>query len=120
MLIHLFLLAALLVGPIDAAQSDFEAGRYDDAIKALLAMHQMAPEDAAVNHWLSRSYYEEKHYDLAIAYSEQAVKGASQNAEYPRWLGRAYGAKASEARAIGQRWPRSAEIAAAHSCTAFA
>jgi tetratricopeptide (TPR) repeat protein len=100
MLIHLFLLAAVLVGPIEAAQSDFEAGRYDDAIKALLAMHQTAPEDAAVNHWLSRTYYEEKNYDLAIEYGEQAVKGASQNAEYHRWLGRAYGAKAEQSRSF--------------------
>src|SRR6266516_4162328 len=58
--------------------------------------YQMAPEDPAINYWLSRSYYEEKNYDLAIAYGEQAVKGASQNAEYHRWLGRAYGAKAEQ------------------------
>jgi tetratricopeptide (TPR) repeat protein len=96
MLIHLFLLAALLVGPVEAAQSDFEAGRYGEAIKALLGVHQMTPEDPAVNHWLSRSYYEEKDYDLAIAYGEQAVKSASHDAEYHRWLGRAYGAKAEQ------------------------
>ncbi|HYR43118.1 MAG TPA: tetratricopeptide repeat protein [Terriglobia bacterium] len=96
MLIHLFLVAAVLVGPVEAAQSDFEAGRYDDAIKALLAVHQMAPEDPAVNYWLSRSYYEENNYELAVAYGQQAVKIASQNAEYHRWLGRAYGAKAEQ------------------------
>jgi tetratricopeptide (TPR) repeat protein len=96
MLIHVFLLAGVLLGPIAAAQSDFEAGRYDHAITALLAMRQMAPEDPDVNYWLSRSYYEEQNYDLAIAYGEQAVKSALQNAEYHRWLGRAYGAKAEQ------------------------
>jgi tetratricopeptide (TPR) repeat protein len=95
-LIHLVLIAATLVGPVQAALSHFEAGEYDEAIRTLIAAHHVAPEDAGINYWLARSYYEQENYDLAIAYGEQAVKTASENAEYHRWLGRAYGAKAEQ------------------------
>jgi tetratricopeptide (TPR) repeat protein len=95
-LIHLVLVTAAFVGPVQAALEHFEAGQYDEAIKTLIAAHRLTPEDPPINYWLARSFYEEKNYDQAIAYGEQAVKTASENAEYHRWLGRAYGAKAEQ------------------------
>ena len=96
MLIHLVLVGTLLAGPLQAGLEHFEAGEFEEAIKTLLAGQHVAPQDAAIDYWLERAYYEEKNYDLAIAYGEQAVREASDNAEYHRWLGRAYGAKAEQ------------------------
>jgi tetratricopeptide (TPR) repeat protein len=95
-LIYLVLIAAVPGGPIPAALKHFEAGEYNEAIKTLIVAHDVTPDDPAINYWLARSYYEEKNYDLAVSYGEQAVKTASENAEYHRWLGRAYGAKAEQ------------------------
>jgi tetratricopeptide (TPR) repeat protein len=104
-LINLFFITLILVGPaattvdrreVTVAKAEFAEGNYADAIKTLLAANDFAPDDSAIDYWLSRSYYEERDYDQAIAYGEKAVKVASQNSEYYRWLGRAYGAKAEQ------------------------
>jgi tetratricopeptide (TPR) repeat protein len=81
---------------IELARSDFDAGRYADAVQKLTAALGAAPQDAAVNYWLARSYYEQRNYEQAVRYAEAAVKLAPQSSEYQRWLGRAYGAKAEE------------------------
>ena len=85
---------------LQAAQSHFAAGRYVEAQKLLTAALDAAPQDAVVNYWLARSYYEQHNYDKAVAYAEDAVKLAPQNPEYQRWLGRVYGAKAEESRSF--------------------
>src|SRR5262249_36047884 len=78
----------------------FAAGRYVEAQKILTAALEAAPQDAAINYWLGRSYYEQHNYERAVTYAEASVKLAPQNAEYQRWLGRAYGAKAEESRSF--------------------
>ena len=85
---------------LQAAQSHFAAGRYVEAQKLLTAALEAAPQDAAVNYWLARTYYEQHNYDKAVAYAEDAVRLAPQNPEYQRWLGRVYGAKAEESRSF--------------------
>jgi len=85
---------------LQAAQSHFAAGRYVEAQKLLTAALEAAPQDAAVNYWLARTYYEQHNYDKAVTYAEDAVKLAPQNPEYQRWLGRVYGAKAEESRSF--------------------
>jgi tetratricopeptide (TPR) repeat protein len=104
MLNHLLLVTALFLTPsalmapaIEQAQAFFSAGNYDEAIQILLAAHDLAPQEPAIDYWLERSYYEKQNYEQAIAYGEQAVKVAAHNAEYYRWLGRVYGAKAEQA-----------------------
>jgi len=91
-----FLIATVLAGPLDTARTHFEAGKYKEAIETLTAAHQLDPNDGAIDYWLARSYYEEHNYALAVAYGEEAVQSSARNAEYHRWLGRAYGAKAEE------------------------
>jgi tetratricopeptide (TPR) repeat protein len=81
---------------IEPARSDFDAGRYAEAVQRLTAALGRAPKDAAVNHWLARCYYEQRQYDLAIKHAEAAVTVAPDNAEYHRWLGRIYGEKAEQ------------------------
>jgi len=85
---------------LQAAQSHFAAGRYVEAQKLLTAALEATPQDAAVNYWLARTYYEQHNYDKAVTYAEDAVKLAPQNPEYHRWLGRVYGAKAEESRSF--------------------
>jgi len=85
---------------LQAAQSHFAAGRYVEAQKLLTTALEAAPQDAAVNYWLARTYYEQHNYDKAVTYAEDAVKLAPRNPEYQRWLGRVYGAKAEESRSF--------------------
>src|SRR5215467_112487 len=105
MLVQWLLITTILAGPVvrsssspavETAQIQFESGHYDEAIKTLVTVHRLMPDDPAVDYWLERSYYEKQNYDEAIACGERAVKTAPQNAEYHRWLGRSYGAKAEQ------------------------
>ena len=105
MLVQWLLITTILAGPVvrsssspavETAQMQFESGHYDEAIKTLVAVHRLMPDDPAVDYWLERSYYEKQNFDEAIACGERAVKTAPQNAEYHRWLGRSYGAKAEQ------------------------
>jgi tetratricopeptide (TPR) repeat protein len=104
MLIQWLVITMILAGPVgrssnspalESAQMHFESGHYDEAIKTLVALHRLTPDDPDIDYWLERSYYEKQNYDEAIACGERAVS-AAQNAEYYRWLGRAYGAKAEQ------------------------
>jgi tetratricopeptide (TPR) repeat protein len=105
MLATVFLMVLMLLGPaagagenqaVQMAQSQFEAGNYDEAVRILDTAAARNPDDAAIYYWLLRSHYEEGNYDEAIASGERAVKASPQSAEYQRWLGRAYGAKAEQ------------------------
>lgn len=97
----LFLTLMLWIAPpadaVQAARSDFEAGNYTSAVMTLTAALADSPDDPALlQYWLGRSYYELHDYEKAVTHAEQSVKLAPQNAEYNRWLGRAYGAKAEQ------------------------
>jgi tetratricopeptide (TPR) repeat protein len=90
------LIGAVLLGPMETARMHFEAGEYREAIETLMTAHHLEPDDAAIDYWLARSYYEEHNYILAVTYGEEAIQLSSTNSEYHRWLGRAYGARAEQ------------------------
>ena len=102
---------------LELARSDFDAGRYADAVQRLTATLGRTPKDAAVNYWLARCYYEQRQYDPAIKHAETAVTLSPDNAEYHRWLGRIYGAKAEQsqsffmARKVKQEFETAARLA---------
>ncbi len=82
---------------LQAARQDFEAGRYSTAVKTLTgALSTTSPQAPALHFWLARTYYEMRDFDNAVNHAETAVKLDPQNAEYNRWLGRAYGEKADQ------------------------
>jgi tetratricopeptide (TPR) repeat protein len=83
-------------GPTETAEAAFIAGNYQGAAKILTEAIAKTPRDASLYYWALRSYYEMGDFDNAISYGEKAVKLDSQSAEYVRWLGRAYGAKAEK------------------------
>lgn len=82
--------------PVPQAREQFDAGNYKAALTTLTAFVGHAPDDAALHYWIARSDYELRNYDEAVNHAELAVKLSPQNAEYNRWLGRAYGAKAEQ------------------------
>src|SRR5215831_16896460 len=82
--------------PIPAARAQFDAGNYKTALTTLTAALTHSPNDASLHYWTARTDYELRNYDEAVNHAELAVKLAPENAEYTRWLGRAYGAKAEQ------------------------
>jgi len=83
-------------GPAEAARTAFETGNYSAALKAATAALGEGQRDPSLHYWALRSYYELHDYEKAIAHGEAAVKLDPVNAEYNRWLGRAYGERAEE------------------------
>lgn len=88
--------AAAAQQPVDSARSDFNAGRYGEAVNKLTAALGQAPNNSELHFWLARSFYEQHRIDDAVAHAETAVRLSPDNAEYQRWLGRAYGEKADQ------------------------
>ena len=87
-------------GAADTARAEFETGNYSAAVKTVTAALSQTPEDASLHFWGLRSYYELRDYGSAVTHGESAVKLEPHNAEYNRWLGRAYGARAEESRSF--------------------
>src|SRR5207244_2089010 len=85
---------------IQMAQTEFEPGNDSAAVQTLTAALSEAPQDSSLHYWALRSYYELRDFENAVTHGETAVKLDPQNAEYTRWLGRAYGAKAEESRSF--------------------
>ncbi|HYR91630.1 MAG TPA: tetratricopeptide repeat protein [Terriglobia bacterium] len=110
MMISCILLISMLLKPAPAiagpspapetARTEFEAGNYSAAVKTLTTALLEAPQDASLHYWALRSYYELQDYGNAVTHGEKAVKLDPQNAEYNRWLGRAYGGKAEQSRSF--------------------
>jgi tetratricopeptide (TPR) repeat protein len=103
-----FLLSALLgpgstQGGGDAAviaQEQFDRGDYTAAVDTVSAALAVNPHDARLFHWRSRCYLEMKDYTKAIADAERAVAERSDSSEYRRWMGRAYGGGAEQAKSF--------------------
>jgi tetratricopeptide (TPR) repeat protein len=93
-------MSASTVGAVDTARAAFDAGNYSGAVKTLDSALSDAPKDPSLHYWALRSYYELRDYENAVTHGETAVKLDPQNAEYTRWLGRAYGAKAEQSRSF--------------------
>jgi tetratricopeptide (TPR) repeat protein len=96
------LAAAVLALLVCAARADvppeaktlFASGDYAKAIEVLNRAAATAPNDAAVQHLLARSYFESEQFDKAISAAEKSVKLEPENSAYHELLGRAYGEKA--------------------------
>jgi tetratricopeptide (TPR) repeat protein len=77
------------------AKTLFASGDYSKAIAVLNQAAAAAPNDAAVQHLLARSYFESEQFDRAISAGETSVKLEPQNSQYHELLGHAYGEKAA-------------------------
>jgi tetratricopeptide (TPR) repeat protein len=76
------------------AKSAFAAGDYSEAIEILIRAAAASPDDAAVQHLLARSYFQNEQFDRAISAAEKSVALEPLNSLYHEWLGHAYGEKA--------------------------
>jgi tetratricopeptide (TPR) repeat protein len=92
-LILSFLLAQ---DPAHTARAQFDDGNYKAALNTLNTALEKSANSASLHYWMARTNYEMRNYDEAVKHAELAVKFAPEDAEYNRWLGRAYGAKAEE------------------------
>lgn len=77
-----------------AAQRQFNSGNYTNAIGTLQSALAGNSQNAEIQYWLGRSYYELRDYDNAAAAGEKSVALDPKNSLYHQWLGRIYGGKA--------------------------
>lgn len=86
--------------PLALATRQFENGDYRAAIELLSSALDENPNNAGLLHMRSRTYLEQGEFAKAVADAEHAVSEKPDNSEYRRWLGRAYGSAAEEARSF--------------------
>lgn len=79
-----------------AAQRQFNSGNYTNAIGTLQSALAGNSQNAEIQYWLGRSYYELRDYDNAAAAAEKSVALDPKNSLYHQWLGRIYGGKADQ------------------------
>ncbi len=91
----LSLLLASLAFAAPASDDLLSAGRMNEAVSTL-ASHS----DAQSLNQLSRAYYAMENWDEAVKYGERAVSLDPNNAAYHLWLGREYGRKAGDSKAL--------------------
>lgn len=77
------------------ARADVENGRADRAISVLTTLLSANPQDAEAHNLLCRVYSMERQDDAAIRECQAAVAASPATGQYYRFLGRAYGGKAS-------------------------
>ena len=103
---HVLILILLSIAPVLTQASDnlttgvtlFERGQLSAAQQFFEEFVNEYPTDASGPYYLGRLAYERQRYDQAIAWLEKAVQLDSRNADRHRWLGRAYGQQAQQAR----------------------
>jgi tetratricopeptide (TPR) repeat protein len=95
----LILLASALwaaQNPVDSAQGSFQAGQFAQAASTLQQALEADPNDAALDYWLGRCYFELRNYQQASEEEERAVKLNGQVSDYHFWLGKIYGRLAEQ------------------------
>jgi tetratricopeptide (TPR) repeat protein len=75
----------------------FQHGQFAAAQQFFEAFVSQHPTDPSGAYYLGRLAFENKQYDQAATWFEQAVQLDSGNSEYHRWLGRTYGQQAQHA-----------------------
>jgi tetratricopeptide (TPR) repeat protein len=86
--------------PLDAAQTAFNRGQADEALRDLDQTLRGNSRNAAAWNLQCRIYLAQARWDDAITSCQRAVQIAPENSGYHLWLGRAYGEKASRAKLV--------------------
>lgn len=81
-------------------ERQFDAGRYEDAMRVLETAIRESPQDARLHFWRGRSAYELLQVDTAIKSAERACQLDPANSDYRLWLARAVGRKAERERSF--------------------
>jgi tetratricopeptide (TPR) repeat protein len=80
----------------------FEQHKYDQVKKLLSPVDDDAPDYSAAKYYLGRVAYEEKKFDDAVDYFEEATEVNTKEGDYFMWLGNAYSAVGSNANMFKQ------------------
>lgn len=88
-----------MVEALNIARQAYNASHYDHAIAVLKALLLKGGSATNANRseaalWMTKSYYELRQFDAAIASGEKAVELQPESSENHMWLGRSYGRKA--------------------------
>ncbi len=87
---------------LEKASSLFEARKYDEAEKVLAAIPEKSADYAGAQYYLGRIAFNQKEFDDAQDYFEEAVEVNDKVADYHNWLGNTYGTIARDANMIKQ------------------
>jgi tetratricopeptide (TPR) repeat protein len=81
----------------ESGRQAYEASDYSKAAQLLQEAAAKNPQNAEIQLFLAKTYFEMQQHDAAIASAEKAVALDPGNSVYHEWLGRAYGNKAEHA-----------------------
>ena len=87
---------------LEKARRLYEERKPVEAKKILSAINDDSKEYAAAQYYQGRIAFDEKNYDEAQEFFEEAVEANDKVAEYQNWLGNSYGQMAGEANVIKQ------------------
>jgi tetratricopeptide (TPR) repeat protein len=85
---------------LEKASSLFEARKYDEAEKILAAIPEKSADYAGARYYLGRIAFNQKEFDDAQDYFEEAVEVNDKVADYHNWLGNTYGTIARDANMV--------------------
>lgn len=95
-----------------AVHRDLEQGRADSALQQLDTFLGQHAADAEAHNLRCRVYYQEEHWDQAIADCQAAVELEPGNSLLHLWLGRAYGQKAAHISSLMTSYKLARKVAA--------
>ncbi len=101
-----FLLLSVATGfaqsKLEQAKTFYEQGKPDQVKKLLNTIGEKDADYAAARYYLGRVAFDEKNYDDASDYFEEAVDANDKVADYHNWLGNTYGTIAQDANMLKQ------------------
>lgn len=103
---------AMSASTANPVRQDLNLGRADVALQRLNTALSQNPSDAEAHNLRCRVFYEEQHWDQAIADCQAAVLVQPQNSNYHLWLGRAYGQKAASTSSLLAAYKLARKVAA--------
>lgn len=87
---------------IDKAKALYESKKYSEASKLLEEVDDDHSDYAAAQYYLGRIAFDQKEYDDAVDYFEEATEANDKIADYFVWLGDTYGTIAQDANVVRQ------------------
>ncbi len=87
---------------LEQAKGLYEKGQLEQAKKILNPIGEKEADYAAARYYLGRVAFDEKNYDDAADYFEEAVDTNDKVADYHNWLGNTYGTIAQNANVLKQ------------------
>jgi tetratricopeptide (TPR) repeat protein len=99
----LFPLCAVAQHSVEQGRKLYEQKKYSEAVAALKAVKEDQPDFAAARYYLGRVAFDQKEFDDAADYFEEATEARNGNvADYYSWLGDSYGTIARDANVLRQ------------------